>query len=65
MQVECNVTIWNTDCSVVQTNNNNNNNNNKFDETLNHIKTVCPILAKEQFIKRYDRLCAQLHFNIC
>ena len=30
---------------------NNNNNNNK--------------LAKEQYIKRHDRVCAQLHFNIC
>ena len=27
-----------------------NNNNNK---------------AKEQYIKRHDRVCAQLHFNIC
>jgi hypothetical protein len=25
----------------------------------------CPILAKEQYIKRHDRVCAQLHFNIC
>ena len=32
-------------------NNNKNNNNNK--------------LAKEQYIKRHDRVCAQLHFNIC
>jgi len=23
------------------------------------------ILAKEQYIKRYDTVCAQLHFNIC
>jgi len=23
------------------------------------------MLAKEQYIKRHDRLCAQLHFNIC
>jgi len=26
---------------------------------------VCPILAKEQYIKRHDRVCAQLHFNMC
>jgi len=25
----------------------------------------CPILAKEQYIKWHDRVCAQLHFNIC
>jgi hypothetical protein len=24
-----------------------------------------PILAKEQYIKRHDRVCAQLHFIIC
>ena len=23
------------------------------------------IMAKEQYIKRHDRVCAQLHFNIC
>jgi hypothetical protein len=27
--------------------------------------SVCPILAKEQYIKRHDRVCAQLQFNIC
>ena len=25
----------------------------------------CPILTKEQYIKRHDELCAQQHFNIC
>jgi hypothetical protein len=24
-----------------------------------------PILAKEQYIKRHDRVCAQIHVNIC
>jgi len=37
----------------------------QFDETIEHIISVCPILAKEQYIKRHDRVCAQLHFNIC
>jgi len=37
----------------------------QFDETIDHIISACPILAKEQHIKRHDRLCAQLHFNIC
>ena len=37
----------------------------KFDETINHIVSACPILTKEKYIKRYDRVCAQLHFNIC
>jgi hypothetical protein len=37
----------------------------QFDETTDHILSACPILAKEQYIKRHDRVCAQLHFNIC
>jgi len=36
-----------------------------FDETMGDIITACPILAKEQYIKRRDGVCAQLHFNIC
>jgi hypothetical protein len=27
--------------------------------------SACPILAKEQYIKRHDRVRAQLHFDIC
>jgi hypothetical protein len=37
----------------------------QFDETMEHIISACPILAKEQYIKRHDRVCAQLDFNIC
>ena len=37
----------------------------KFDETIGHIISACPILAKEEYVKIYDRFCAQLHFNIC
>jgi len=37
----------------------------QFDETIDHIISTCPILAKEQYIKRHDKVCAQLHFNIC
>jgi len=31
---------------------------------VEHIISACPILAKEQYIKRHDIVCAQLHFNI-
>ena len=34
----------------------------QFGETIGHIISACPILAKEQYIKRHDRVCAQLHF---
>jgi len=37
----------------------------QFDETVHNIISACPILAKEQYIKRHDRVCAQLQFNIC
>jgi len=37
----------------------------QFDETIDHIISACPILAIEQYVKRHDRVCAQLHFNIC
>jgi hypothetical protein len=36
-----------------------------FDETVEHVVSACPILANEQYVKRHDRVCAQLHFNIC
>jgi hypothetical protein len=26
--------------------------------------SACPILAKEQYMRQHDRVCAQLHFNI-
>jgi len=29
----------------------------QFDETTDHIILPCPILAKEQYIKRHDRVC--------
>jgi hypothetical protein len=37
----------------------------QFEETVDHIISASPVLAKEQYIKRHDRVCAQLHFNIC
>jgi hypothetical protein len=37
----------------------------QYDETVDHIISAFPILAKEQYIKRHDRVCVQIHFNIC
>jgi hypothetical protein len=37
----------------------------QFDETIDHIISECPILAKEQYMKRLDRVSAQLRFNVC
>jgi hypothetical protein len=36
----------------------------QINETMERIISACPILAKEQYMKRHDRVCAQLHFNI-
>jgi hypothetical protein len=36
----------------------------QFEETVDHIMSACPILAKEQYIKQHDTTCVQLHFNI-
>jgi Ni,Fe-hydrogenase III component G len=37
----------------------------QFEETADRIVSACPVLTKEQYIKRHDRVCAQLDFNIC
>jgi len=37
----------------------------QLDEAIDHITSACPILAKEQYLKRQDKVSAQIHFNIC
>jgi hypothetical protein len=37
----------------------------QFDEKIEHIISSCPVLTKEQYTKRHDRVCAQLHFYMC
>ena len=37
----------------------------QLDETIDHIISACPILAKEQYVKRHDKVSAQIHYNIC
>jgi hypothetical protein len=37
----------------------------QFEETADRIMSACPVLAKKQYIKRHDGVCAQLRFNIC
>jgi hypothetical protein len=32
---------------------------------VEHITSVCPVFAREQFIKRHDRVFAQLYCKIC
>jgi hypothetical protein len=37
----------------------------QHDETIDHITSACPILAKEQYVKRHDKASAQILFNTC
>jgi len=36
----------------------------QLDETIDHMISACPILAKEKYVKRHDKVSAQIHFNI-
>jgi hypothetical protein len=36
-----------------------------LNETIDHIKSACPILAKEPYVKRHNKVSAEIHFNIC
>jgi hypothetical protein len=40
-----------------------NTDSKQFEETVENI-SACPILAKEQCIKKHDSVCDQLHSNI-
>jgi hypothetical protein len=37
----------------------------QLDDTIDHTISACPILAKEQYVKRHDKVSVQIHFNIC
>jgi hypothetical protein len=37
----------------------------QFDETVDRFISACPVLAKEQYIKGHDSVCAEIQFNIC
>jgi hypothetical protein len=36
-----------------------------FLETIDHLISGCPILAKNEYIIRHDRVCTPLHYSIC
>jgi hypothetical protein len=37
----------------------------QLDDRIDNIMSACPILAKEQYLNRHDRVSAQINFNIC
>ena len=37
----------------------------QHEETIDHLTSECPILAKNKYIMRHDKVCAHLHYSIC
>ena len=50
-----------TDAFNLTNNNNNNNNNKQHEETIEHLNSECPILAKNEYLMRHDKVCTRLH----
>jgi hypothetical protein len=37
----------------------------QYEETIEHLTSGCPILAKNEYLMRHDRVGAHLHYSIC
>ena len=37
----------------------------QYEETIDHLTSVCPILAKNEYLMRHDKVCTHLHYSIC
>jgi hypothetical protein len=37
----------------------------EYEETINHLTSRCPILAKNEYVIRHDKVCTHLHYTIC
>jgi hypothetical protein len=37
----------------------------EYEETIDHLTSGCPILAKNEYIIRHDKVCTHLHYSIC
>jgi len=37
----------------------------QHEETIDHLTSGCPILAKNEYLMRYDKVCTHLHYSIC
>jgi hypothetical protein len=37
----------------------------EYEETINHLTSGCPILAKNEYVIRHDKECTHLHHSIC
>ena len=37
----------------------------QHEETTDHLTSQCPILAKNEYVMRHDKVCTNLHYSIC
>jgi hypothetical protein len=37
----------------------------EYEETIDHIISGCPTLAKNDYIIRHNKVCTHLHYSIC
>jgi hypothetical protein len=37
----------------------------EYEETIDHLTSGCPILAKNEYVMRHDKVCTHLHYSIC
>ena len=37
----------------------------QHEETIDHLTSGCPILVKNEYLMRHDKVCTHLHYSIC
>jgi hypothetical protein len=37
----------------------------EYEETIDYLTSGCPILAKNEYVIRHDRICTHLYYSIC
>ena len=37
----------------------------QHEETVDHLTSGCPIVAKNEYLMRHDKVCSHLHYSIC
>ena len=37
----------------------------QHEEAIDHLTSGCPILAKNEYLMRHDKVCIHLHYSIC
>jgi hypothetical protein len=38
---------------------------NQHEETIDHLTSGCPVLAKNKYLMRHNKVCTHLHYSIC